>query len=78
MAIAICLGLGAGYWCQRRWHLGQWVTLFGLGLGIVAAFNSLYQHSRRYQRELNLESKRLRNAMPPVPKDSESDEGPAS
>jgi F0F1-type ATP synthase assembly protein I len=45
--IAICLGLGAGRWADRRWHTDPWLTIAGIILGVAAGFVELYKVSKK-------------------------------
>ena len=50
VAFSIFIGVGIGYWLDHKVFGGRtspWLTLFFLGLGVVAAFKNLYLMSRR-------------------------------
>jgi ATP synthase protein I len=42
MALSIALGAGIGYYLDKFFGTGPWLTLVFLGFGIAAAFRSLY------------------------------------
>jgi ATP synthase protein I len=42
MALAIVIGLGAGYFIDKWLGTEPWGFFLGLGMGIVAAFRNLY------------------------------------
>lgn len=45
--VAVCIGLFAGRWADRRWHTEPWLTLFGVLIGVVAGFRELYRLSKK-------------------------------
>jgi F0F1-type ATP synthase assembly protein I len=49
--VAICLGVFAGRWADRRWHTGPWLELVGLGIGLASSFRELYRVSKKALRE---------------------------
>jgi ATP synthase protein I len=49
--VAVCLGLLAGRWADRRWHTEPWLTLVGLGIGVASGFRELYRLSKKAIRE---------------------------
>jgi ATP synthase protein I len=53
MVIATVIGLAAGYFADRWLGTGPWLTLIGLGLGIAAAFVSLFRVARDASRDLD-------------------------
>lgn len=53
MVLATMIGLGAGYAADRWLHTAPWFTLIGLGLGIAAAFVSLFRVARDATRNLD-------------------------
>jgi ATP synthase protein I len=53
MAVAIVLGLAGGYFLDRWLGTSPWLTLIGLGLGIVAAFVSFFRAVKAAERRLD-------------------------
>jgi ATP synthase protein I len=53
MVVATILGLGGGYALDRWLGTAPWLTLIGLGLGIVAAFVSLFRAAKDAERRLD-------------------------
>jgi ATP synthase protein I len=49
--VAVCLGLFAGHWADRRWHTEPWLTLVGVLIGVAAGFRELYRLSKKALRE---------------------------
>jgi ATP synthase protein I len=49
--VAVCLGLFAGHWADRRWHTEPWLTLVGVVIGVAAGFRELYRLSKKALRE---------------------------
>ncbi|HEY2749602.1 MAG TPA: AtpZ/AtpI family protein [Polyangia bacterium] len=49
--VAVCLGLFAGHWADRRWHTEPWLTLVGVVVGVAAGFRELYRLSKKALRE---------------------------
>lgn len=47
MVLAIVLGLGVGYWVDRKFGTAPWGFFIGLGGGIVAGFRNLYIIAKR-------------------------------
>ncbi len=50
IALSIVIGLGIGYWLDKRFDTSPWFTLIFLGLGVIAGFRNIYlalQRSRR-------------------------------
>ncbi len=41
VALSIFIGLAIGVYLDRRWSTQPWLTLIGLGLGIVAGFRNI-------------------------------------
>jgi ATP synthase protein I len=41
VSLSIVIGLAAGVWLDRRFHTAPWLTLIGLGMGIVAGFRNI-------------------------------------
>jgi ATP synthase protein I len=53
MVVATIIGLGAGYYADQWLGTMPWLTLIGLGLGIAAAFVSLFRAVRAAERRLD-------------------------
>ena len=41
VALSIFIGLGIGVYLDRRWNTSPWLTLVGLGMGIVAGYRNI-------------------------------------
>jgi ATP synthase protein I len=52
LVLATVIGLGAGYYADRWLGTSPWLTLVGLGLGIVAGFVTLFRSVRSAERNL--------------------------
>jgi len=53
MVLATVIGLAGGYYADRWLGTSPWLTLVGLGLGIVAAFVSLFRAAKGAERNLD-------------------------
>jgi ATP synthase protein I len=53
MVLATVIGLGGGYAVDRWLGTSPWLTLIGLGLGIVAGFVILFRTVRNVERRLD-------------------------
>ena len=53
LVLATVIGLGAGYYADRWLGTKPWLTLLGLGTGIVAGFVNLFRSVNRAGRELD-------------------------
>jgi ATP synthase protein I len=53
LVLATVIGLVAGYYADRWLGTQPWLTLLGLGLGIVAGFVNLFRSVNRAERELD-------------------------
>jgi ATP synthase protein I len=53
MALATVIGLGAGYYLDRWLGTSPWLTLLGLGMGIAAAFVTLFRSVKAVERDLD-------------------------
>ena len=53
LVLATVIGLGAGYYADRWLGTKPWLTLLGLGMGIVAGFVNLFRSVGRAGRELD-------------------------
>ena len=49
--VAVCLGVFAGRWADRRWHTTPWLELVGLAIGLASGFRELYRVSKKALRE---------------------------
>lgn len=47
MVLAIVLGLGVGYWIDKKFGTAPWGFFIGLGVGIIAGFRNLYIIAKR-------------------------------
>ncbi|MGH7314296.1 MAG: AtpZ/AtpI family protein [Candidatus Rokuibacteriota bacterium] len=52
LVLATVIGLGAGYYADRWLGTSPWLTLVGLGLGIVAGFVTLIRSVKSAERNL--------------------------
>ncbi|MGH7311023.1 MAG: AtpZ/AtpI family protein [Candidatus Rokuibacteriota bacterium] len=52
LVLATVIGLGAGYYADRWLGTSPWLTLVGLGLGIVAGFVTLFRSVKSAGRNL--------------------------
>jgi len=52
LVLATVIGLGGGYYADRWLGTSPWLTLVGLGLGIVAGFVILFQAVKSAERNL--------------------------
>ena len=43
IALSIVIGLGIGYWLDKRFDTSPWFTLIFLGFGVIAGFGT-YGH----------------------------------
>ena len=53
MVLATVIGLAAGYYADRWLGTSPWLTLIGLGLGIAAAFISLFRAVNAANRKMD-------------------------
>ena len=42
IALSIVIGLGIGYWLDKRFDTSPWFTLIFLGFGVIAGFRNIY------------------------------------
>jgi ATP synthase protein I len=49
--VAVCIGLFAGRWADRRFHTEPWLTLVGVLVGVAASFRELYRLSKKALKE---------------------------
>jgi len=47
MALSIAIGAYGGYLLDKKFGTSPWLSLIGLGMGIVAAFRNLYVMYKR-------------------------------
>jgi ATP synthase protein I len=50
IALSIVIGLGIGYWLDKRFETTPWLTLIFLGLGVIAGFRNIYMALQRARR----------------------------
>jgi ATP synthase protein I len=50
IALSIVLGLGIGYWLDKKFDTSPWLTLIFLGLGVIAGFRNIYMALQRARR----------------------------
>lgn len=60
----LILSVLLAYWLQRRFALDSWVTLIGLGLGLVAMLFTLFRYLNGYIRESKKRQEALRSGEP--------------
>ncbi|HEU5323810.1 MAG TPA: AtpZ/AtpI family protein [Methylomirabilota bacterium] len=53
MVLATVIGLAGGWFADRWLGTSPWLTMLGLGLGIVAGFVSLFRSIKAAERELD-------------------------
>jgi F0F1-type ATP synthase assembly protein I len=49
--VAVCIGLFAGHWADRRFHTEPWLTLAGVLIGLAAGGRELYRLSKKALKE---------------------------
>ena len=70
-ALSVLVGLGAGYWLDKKLGTAPWIMLVGLCFGFAAGLRSMFQYARLSARaEANEARKQAdddapRNAPPP-------------
>ena len=42
IALSIVIGLGIGYWLDKRFGTSPWFTLIFIGFGVAAGFRNIY------------------------------------
>jgi ATP synthase protein I len=52
LVLATVIGLGAGYYADRWLGTSPWLTLVGLGLGIIAGFVTFFRAVKSAERDL--------------------------
>jgi ATP synthase protein I len=50
IALSIVIGLGIGYWLDKKFETTPWFTLIFLGLGVIAGFRNIYMALQRARR----------------------------
>jgi ATP synthase protein I len=50
IALSIVIGLGIGYWLDKKFETSPWFTLIFLGLGVIAGFRNIYLALQRARR----------------------------
>jgi len=50
MGVSVAIGVAIGYFLDRYFHTGPWLTLIFLFLGIAAAFRALFSLTKRLDR----------------------------
>ena len=50
MVLATIIGLGGGYYADRWLGTSPWLTMIGLGFGIVAGFVMLFRSAKKAER----------------------------
>jgi ATP synthase protein I len=50
IALSIVIGLGIGYWLDKRFDKSPWFTLIFLGLGVIAGFRNIYLAMKKSQK----------------------------
>jgi ATP synthase protein I len=53
LVLATVIGLAGGYYADRWLGTKPWLTLLGLGMGIVAGFVNLFRSVKRAEREFD-------------------------
>jgi len=47
VALAIFIGLFAGWWLDKKFDTQPWLLLIGLALGIAAGFSNIYRAGQK-------------------------------
>ena len=50
IALSIVIGLGIGYWLDKRFQTSPWFTLIFLGFGVIAGFRNIYLAMKKSQK----------------------------
>ena len=50
IALSIVIGLGIGYWLDKKFETSPWLTLIFLGFGVIAGFRNIYLALQRARR----------------------------
>ena len=58
-SLSVLVGLGAGYWLDKKLGTAPWLMFVGIGFGFTAGFRSILQYSRRSARAEERDVKRL-------------------
>lgn len=59
-AVAVALGLAAGWWADNKLGWTPWLTVVGLLFGIAVGFNMLFKAAQRMRRETEREERKQR------------------
>lgn len=62
--VSILLGLGLGWWLDKKLGTAPWLLLIGILLGIVAGFHNLFRFSARLDRLGRQEAEERKNRLP--------------
>jgi ATP synthase protein I len=49
IALSIVIGLGIGYWLDKKFQTSPWLTLIFLGFGVLAGFRNIYLAMKKSQ-----------------------------
>jgi len=49
IALSIVIGLGIGYWLDKKFETSPWFTLIFLGFGVLAGFRNIYLAIKKSQ-----------------------------
>ena len=74
-SLSVLVGLGAGYWLDKKLGTAPWLMFVGMAFGFTAGLRSLLQYSRRSARaearedarRLEREEQQKRSAPPSKP-----------
>ena len=50
IALSIVIGLGIGYWLDKKFDTSPVLTLVFMGLGVIAGFRNIYLAMKKSQR----------------------------
>ena len=50
IALSIVIGLGIGYWLDKKFDTSPVLTLVFIGLGVIAGFRNIYLAMKKSQR----------------------------
>ncbi len=51
MGLSVAIGVAIGYYLDRYFHSGPWLTLIFLMLGVVAGFRSLFSLMKDFDKD---------------------------
>ncbi len=60
MALSVVIGMGIGYYLDRRLGTAPWLTVVWIGLGFAAGVRSLYRAAVRSGKDLERDEERRR------------------